>query len=362
MAKVVSIPLAIIMSIFSFLFPSEVEKPDKEQWNTNYPYVFVHGLMGWGENDDQYKLMPYWGMFGGELLGKLENKGYDCYGASVSGTASAWDRACELYAQLVGTVVDYGKAHSERCGHERYGKDYTEKAMIEKWDSENKINLLGHSFGGATMRVFASLMAKGDEAEMASTAADEISPLFTGDKADWIYSLTSLAAPHNGTTAYGLENSMPDNTDTAAYDMFIDHAMEINKNTVTDKNTYYFSIPCTASIKNDDGTYRADKDRMEFIYQSSADEIGVIKGTTSGGYVVDESWFENDGLVNTVSAKAPSDAPSKDFDKENITAGVWNIMPVYQGDHMSLQGGFFKVNTDVERLYTEHFDMINRLS
>lgn len=101
---------------------------------------------------------------------------------------------------------------------------------------------------------------------------------------------------------------------------------------------------------------------MEFLFHGSSDEIGMLKGTTSGGCVVDESWFENDGLVNTVSAKAPSHAPSKDFDKENITPGIWNIMPVYQGDHMSLQGGFFKVNSDVERLYTEHFDMINRIS
>ncbi len=361
MAKIVSIPLAIIMSIVSLFFPSKVETPDAEQWNTNYSYVFVHGLMGWGEYDAQYKLMPYWGMFGGELLKKLEKKGYDCYAASVSGTASAWDRACELYAQLTGTVVDYGEAHSERCGHERYGKDFTGKALLEKWDSENKINLLGHSFGGATMRVFATLMAKGDEAEIASTPVNEISPLFTGGKADWIYSLTSLAAPHNGTTAYGLEDSMPENADSAAYDMFIDHALEINKNMVTDKNTYYFSISCTASVRNDDGTYKADKKTMEILFRSSSDEMGMLKGTTSGGYVVDESWFENDGLVNTVSAKAPSDAPSKDFDKDNITPGVWNIMPVYQGDHMSLQGGFFKVNTDVERLYTEHFDMINSL-
>ena len=362
MAKIVSIPLAIIMSVLSLVFPGKVQIPDKEQWNTNYPYVFVHGLMGWGEYDAQYKLMPYWGMFGGELLGKLEDKGYDCYGASVSGTASAWDRACELYAQLTGTVVDYGKAHSEKCGHDRYGKDFTGKALLEKWDSENKINLLGHSFGGATIRVFATLMAKGDETERKLTPADEISPLFTGDKADWIYSLTSLAAPHNGTTAYGLEEAYSENADTAAYDMFIDHAMEINKNMVTDVNTYYFSIACSASIKNDDGTFRADKERMEILFRGDSDELGKLNGMTSGGYVVDESWFENDGLVNTVSAKAPSDAPSKEFDVNNIPAGVWNIMPVYLGDHMSLQGGLFKVNTDVERLYTEHFDMINRIA
>lgn len=361
MAKIVSIPLAIIMSILSLIFPCKEEEIDKTQWNTNYPYIFVHGLMGWGEYDPHYKIMPYWGMFGGELLGKLDGKGYECHAASVAGTASAWDRACELYAQLTGTVVDYGKAHSERCGHERFGKDFTGNALIEKWDAENKINLLGHSFGGATIRVFASLMAQGNAAEIQATDENEISPFFTGGKADWIYSLTSLAAPHNGTTAYGFENSSPENTDTAAYDMFIDHALELNKTIVTDAQTYYFSIPCTATTQTESGTYVADKSKMEILFQSSADEMGKLTGTTGGGYVVDESWLENDGLVNTVSAMAPSDAPSKTFDANDITKGIWNIMPTYQGDHMSLQGGFFKVNTDVEELYTEHLNMINCL-
>jgi len=34
------------------------------------------------------------------------------YAASVAPNGSAWDRACELYAQLSGTRVDYGKAHT----------------------------------------------------------------------------------------------------------------------------------------------------------------------------------------------------------------------------------------------------------
>lgn len=262
--------------------------------------------MGWGSYDAQYKIMPYWGMFGGELLHKLNDKGYDCYAASVSGTKSAWDRACELYAQLTGTVVDYGEEHSTRCGHERFGTDYTGRALVEKWDNENKINLLGHSFGGATMRVFASLMAKGSDAEMKATDKEEISPLFTGGKEDWIYSLTSLAAPHNG-------------------------------------------------------TYSAIKSKMEFIFVDSANEIGSFIGKTRGGFEIDESWQENDGLVNTISAMAPSSAPSKIFDENNIEKGTWQIMPTYQGDHMSLQGGFFKVNTDVEDYYTKHLNMINCL-
>ncbi len=360
MAKIISIPLAIILSIVSLFTPLE-EKPVKEDWNTNYPYVFVHGLMGWGSYDFYYDLMPYWGMFNGDLLGYLNKLGFDCYSASVAPSDSAWDRACELYAQLTGTVVDYGKEHSERCGHERYGEDFGGKALIDEWDSENKINLLGHSFGGATIRVFASLMAEGSQTEMNASEIDNISPFFTGGKADWIYSLTALAAPHNGTTAYGFEDNNSENADTAAYDMFIDHALELNKTIVTNKDTYYFSIPCSATVKNDDGTFSPDKKRMETLFVSSSEEMGKLTGTTSGGYIVDESWLENDGLVNTVSAKAPSSAPSKPFDAENISSGIWQIMPVYQGDHMSLQGGLLKPNSDVRRLYTEHLDMINSL-
>ncbi len=359
MAQTMSFILAILLSVVSLVFPSKpMGEYDSSQWKTNYSYVFVHGLMGWGQYDAQYKAMPYWGMFGGELMKKLNAKGYDCYAASVAGTASAWDRACELYAQLTGTVVDYGKEHSERCGHERFGKDFTGNALVEKWDAENKINLLGHSFGGATMRVFASLMAVGSEAEMNATASDDISPFFTGGKEDWIYSLTALAAPHNGTTAY--ESSSSD-IDSAAYDMYIDNAHALNETIFTSNKTYYFSIPCSATNQNADGTHSADNKKMEILFQSSANQMGKYTGVTAAGYVVDESWQENDGLVNTKSAMAPSSAPSKVFDANNITKGVWNIMPTYKGDHMSLQGGFLKTNTDVERLYTEHLHMINCL-
>ena len=359
MAQTISFILAALLAVVSLIFPSKPKGEfDQAQWNTNYSYVFVHGLMGWGYYDAQYKAMPYWGMFGGELMKKLNAKGYDCYAASVAGTASAWDRACELYAQLTGTVVDYGKEHSERCGHDRFGKDFTGDALIEKWDAENKINLLGHSFGGATIRVFASLMAIGSEAEIKATDSDDISPFFTGGKEDWIYSLTSLSAPHNGTTAY---DSSPSDFDSASYDMYIDNAHALNETIFTSDETYYFSIPCSATNKNEDGTYSADNSIMEILFRSSANQMGKYTGVTEAGYVIDESWQENDGLVNTISAMAPSSAPSKTFDAKNITKGVWNIMPTYRGDHMSLQGGFFKTNTDVERLYTEHLHMINCL-
>jgi triacylglycerol lipase len=364
---------------------------DSSGWKTNYTYVFVHGLSGWGSYDSTYKLMPYWGMFGGDLMKYLNDKGFHAVCASVSPRGSAWDRACELYAELAGTRVDYGKAHSERCGHERFGEDYSGRALVKSFSEQDKVNLLGHSFGGATVRLFASVMEKGSAEEQAATPASELSDYFKGGKGSWIYSLTSLAAPHNGTTAYSDEdaqelvaqeqantnplesalqglmsqaNSQKTNDrileDYADYDMYIDNALALNETILTLPQTYYFSIACSCTKQLPDGTWTPINSKMEILFRSSSRLLGKYTGTTKGGYVIDETWLENDGLVNTVSAKAPFGAPQKDFDPADVPPGVWNILPVYRGDHMSLQGGLFKTN-DVKDLYVEHLSMINAL-
>ena len=366
MKAIISTLMSVIMVLASFLgiYAPKAEL-QKDKWNTDYTYVFVHGLMGWGEYDGIYKLMPYWGMFGGDLMKYLRKQGYDVHAASVAPKDSAWDRACELYAQLTGTVVDYGKAHSEKYGHERYGADYTDNALVEAWSENEKINLLGHSFGGATVRMLGYLMAKGCEEERAVTAEDEISGLFTGGKESWIYSITALAAPHNGTSSYNTGDETEEDSegvlpDTAAYDMQIDNALELNKKLSISDKTYYFSIPCCMTTQNEEGVWVPDESRMEFLFVESSKAIGSFEGVTENGFVIDKTWQPNDGLVNTVSAKAPMHNPSKTYDEKNVTTGVWNIMPTYEGDHMSLQGGMTKYN-DVRLLYAEHLEMINML-
>ena len=110
----------------------------------NLKFVFVHGLSGWGSYDKTYSYMPYWGMRAGDLIEYLRQKGYDCNAASVAPTGSAWDRACELYAQLYGKRVDYGRAHSGKYGHERFGRDFSSCPL---GDESSSMVLLGHSFG-----------------------------------------------------------------------------------------------------------------------------------------------------------------------------------------------------------------------
>ena len=161
-----------------FRKPSTGAAVDHTTDKTHYPFVFVHGFFGWGQYDKGSDALTYWGMFSGDLVERINRSGFIAYSASVDTVGSAWDRACELYAQLTGTRVDYGKAHSERFGHLRYGEDYTGRALLTKWDSTHKINLIGHSFGGPTSTLFASILAYGDEEEQAATTDGSLSDFF----------------------------------------------------------------------------------------------------------------------------------------------------------------------------------------
>jgi len=398
------IPLILFSFFLIFLFCSSSKNTAKDlkksEWKTNYTYIFVHGLSGWGHYDYQNKFFPYWGLKNGSLMKQLRRQGIDCHDASVAPQGSAWDRACELYAQLTGSVTDYGLEHSTRCGHERFGRDFSKEPLISQWDSEHKINLLGHSFGGVTVRLLAHLMAEGSKAERDLTPEDELSPLFAGGHKDWIYSLTTLAAPHNGTSAYHVPDKNPEpktkmqkamdkanapekdgrvDYDYADFDMHIQNAEEINKWLTTLDSAYYFSFPCSATKAAEDGSQKPIPEIMEKMFQRSSIRIGAFEGTCPDGVILTKDWQENDGLVNTISAKAPDFAPKESFpaavcyiSAENcgpqradgqvkLKKGLWYVMPTYTGDHMSLQGGF-TIKNDITDFYLYHIDMINCLN
>ena len=143
------------------------------------------------------------GALGGSIIRYLNNQGYESYAASVDPTRSAWDRACELYAQLTGTRVDYGLAHSRKAGHERYGEDFTGRALVDDFEF-SRFSLIGHSFGGATIRLFSEILRNGSEEERAVTNDSDLSAFFKGGNGDNLIAIVTLAAPTNGTTAYDL--------------------------------------------------------------------------------------------------------------------------------------------------------------
>lgn len=231
--KVLSIILALAMALSLMVMPVSAASSDKTD-GTKYQTVFIHGLLGFGYNDNISNLLCYWGMTSGNMINYLNGSGYNVVNASVGPCSSCWDRCCELYAQLTGTKTDYGAAHSNQVAadyansanslkHDRYGRDYTGGAIVNNWGPiykngkvtgwyDNKLNLVGHSFGGPTSTMFLQLLAKGDANEIAwgkQQAAknggdwhDYVSPLFWGDYNGQylINSVTSLAGVLNGTT------------------------------------------------------------------------------------------------------------------------------------------------------------------
>lgn len=351
---------------------------------SNLIYVFVHGTSGWGSYDERYRKMPYWGMRGGDLLTYLREKGFECYASSVSPFGSAWDCACELYAQLHGKMVDYGSSHSAHFKHARYRKDFAECPLVTDWDEETKLVLIGHSFGGTTARFFAELMANGDEEERKNANDSEVSSLFLGNQGHRIHAVVAVATAMNGNSVFDMvsdpefdmnsvkvpwwcrpfERRMSDKLnsrsdlnpeDCGDFDMQIDHAVFMNRRMTTLPDVYYFSVPCCFSVEKGD-RYVPERGMEPFFVMRSF-QMGAYSGATKGGTIIDERWHRNDGRVNTISELAPFGAPQKELDPNDLLPGIWNIYPTHHGDHMSLQGGLLH-KKDIREFYLKMLTMI----
>ena len=386
-----------------------------------YPYVYVHGLFGWGQDEGINGTLPYWGSASCDLMDELNKQNYESYAASVGPMSSNWDRVCELYAQLTGTRVDYGEAHSAKFHHSRYGRTYSEP-MIEGWGEEDedgnikKINLVGHSFGGAAVRTLTYLLAYGSAEEQAVTSPDDISPLFTGGKGNYINSVTTLCAPHNGTTLtyiadgmnltelgeaacflyaglmgrsklngyvdfhleqFGLtpipgDDSTPEEAfikafvtimsqpDNAMIDMYPENAAEINKYAQAVDGVYYFSYAYQTTRSTLLGAQTPLPGTL-VVLKPLARLIGTYSKNLVSDYKIDSSWLPNDGLVNVISARYPFEDTNRNYCPDTeLETGVWYVMPLRDGDHGTVIG-MQQTKRQTLRFYNELTSIIESL-
>ena len=353
-------------------------------------YVFCHGLNGWGQYDEQYQEKPYWGGASGDVVARWRGQGLSAYAASVAPQGSAWDRACELYAQIAGTRTDYGAAHAAAYRHDRYGRDFSSQQLIPSWNDDTRLVLIGHSFGGATIRLFGELLAHGSAEERDATAAGDLSPLFAGGLEQRVLAIVTLAAPTNGTTAYDLTRDpdfdakrvkVPlryklwdrilkahtkikaddrDPRDWASFDMLLDNAQALNARITTLPHVYYLSVACDATKLGADGARVPDTTLMDPLFVRTGTLMGCYHGTTKAGCVVDNAWYANDGLVNTFSARAPIGAQQKPLDPDSIERGVWNVLPDLHADHGYFQGGFIR-KQDPHPFFRELLELLQRI-
>lgn len=403
--KIICLLLSLILILGLLLVPANaqgetVRNIDKSKFKTDYPYIFVHGMGGWAPTNSFYKLSPYWG--GGlslsdtDLISILNEQGVKAYAPAVGPLSSAWDRACELYAQLVGGTVDYGEAHSKAHGHDRYGFTY-EPIMGESWNLSDKLNLVGHSFGGATVRLFTSLLAYGSEDEVSATGKDT-SELFKGGHDGAIHSCITLSAPHNGTQVanmlyditgplyvvvmlyniigatlgndflvfslqmghFGLTPKQGEkrtnfnihkvqnyynSEDTCYYDMTFRGAKELNSTIKLAKNTYYYSYSTIATESGKNGKQQIVDTVTPIFYISSA-MMTMAEGKTYDGVKIEGEWAVHDGIVPLKSAKYPlcDEQTALNYEAtldegKTIESGRWYYMnPLVGTDHFDFCG------------------------
>ncbi len=416
--------LCFIMSaVLVFCSCVSVAFADANKWHpkNEEPFIFVHGLNGWGGAEDINGIVPYWGATTGDLMSYLQGEGYECYSASVGPLSSAWDRACELYAQIAGTTVDYGVVHSEKYNHDRYGRTYYD-ALVPDWgelDESGKIrqiHLIGHSFGGTTVRMLIQLLTEGSEQERAATPADELSGLFTGGKGDWVKSATTVCTPHNSSSVYyplkalgldiivqtfsyayaaimgrsflnggmvdfhleqfgltdvpggekadGFFESMAlvleNKEDSCQYDLTPEGTVKLNDMLDINNDIYYFSYAFSTTEEIPGiGIHLPSIKTNPVIYLTSLVMCFINFTDPETGVVYDEKWYANDALVNTESAKYPLDEPHKEYDG-SFEKGIWNVMPVQEGDHGTAIG-LFADKDKTQSFYLELCEMLNAL-
>lgn len=407
MKKITAFLLILIVLAGAFVFPASAAATtnrtiDKKGFATNYPFVFVHGMGGWGESNSYYDKSPYWG--GGliksdtDMIKILRAQGINAYAAQVGSFNSAWDRACELYAQLTGTVVDYGEAHSKTHKHDRYGFSYVGKALMgTAWNPKQKINLVGHSFGGATIRLFTSLMTYGAPKEVRATG-NSTSELFKGGH-NSIHSCVTLSSPHNGTPlcnmvcdlgvpllflsfsynfmgatsgnyhgAFSLQMSHFGLTpaqgkkvamlnpvkaikyfgtdDNAFRDMTISGARKLNETIRISPDTYYYSYTAAATAPTGLGGKQKLIKTARSTFNFTAGLISLTQGMTFDSVKMTGNWLIHDGVVPLASALYPecdkytaTDYESAVARGQQIQKGRWYYMDTLYGmDHFDFCG------------------------
>jgi triacylglycerol lipase len=399
--------LFLIISLGFGLFQSitvsakDIENPPEpigERQNYS-PIVLLHGFSGWGR--DEALDFNYWGGIV-DVQEHLKEHDFQTFTTASGPFSSSWDRACEIFAQVKGGVVDYGKVHSDNHGHARFGKTF--EGFYPQWgelnsetNSINKVHFIAHSQGGLDARILSQLLSQGhlEEQQGLASAEDSLSTLFAGNN-DWVHSVTTLSSPHDGTTLsssvfrllpnhqeiltyvssrwsamglpaydwklgqWGLERGEEEDydvfvertassrfwratRDNAAWYLSPEGAREMNTWVNAQPNIFYFSY---GSQQTSEAWFSEDHEPdigMFLIFRPFAKWMGEYTQDSPNRVIIDQSWFANDGIVNTISMNGPKNNSHDrivEYDGKPIR-GVWNDMGILQGmDHFDYLGQF----------------------
>jgi len=356
--------------------------------NNNYPIILIHGFIGWGSEE-----MGGYNYWGGnyDYVEYLDSLGYEVYNVSVGPISSNWDCAVEAYYQIKGGQVDYGKRHSTQYGIIQKPSSKKWPGLYPEWDADHPIHIIGHSMGGQTARRLQYLLENEIYIDSARTIP-ESSDLLGQKHQAWIRSITTMSSPHNGTTLSDIvNNSVPflqdfiglaavignrfysfdleqwafkrnDEESWSSYftrirshpawgtknfcswDVSLEGARELNTVAVANENIFYFSFATSNThLDSLSGKHVPNKD-MSLILRPNAHAMGKQIDYWADSTSIDSTWFENDGIVNTISMIGPttglngSDQIIEYQVNEVLVQGSWYYMGKLTMDHRTLMG------------------------
>ena len=386
------------------------------EYQNNYPVVICHGLMGWGEQDLIDKKYPHFGLTHEKDLCKhLREQGIEVHRPSLGPVNSGWDRACVLWAYLFGGRVDYGKVHSEKYGHARFGREYPGVMKDLGQDGPHKkINLFGHSFGGPTVKEICALFVYGSEEERNGTDPEDLSPLFAGGHGGLVHTVTTLSGVNNGTTfmtyymlvlnsvfattpvmkyynfmtqQWGVMPEVEEITgwklqgplshhdsikaykknkrlDSVAYEMTVDVVQnDVNPHQLPLPDIYYFAQRADGTVDDGKGGRKPSYDDMCGLCWSAGWLTAKFhpKKLAKYGVFDDPNWKRCDGFVNIPGQSGPFNAHSEEADYDtDFKPGIWYNMPIERGDHV-IWNGWRKTKDEYFAMYDRMIDICRRL-
>ncbi len=381
------------------------EAPESGPAVNSYPIVLVHGWTGWGRDELGGRIRYWGGLgdLQEHLNAGGYETHTAAVGPISSNWDRACELYAVIKGGRVDYGAAHARRHKHaRYGrsHEGLLPDWGE---LDSAGKRRKIHMLAHSMGGQTARLLIELLYEGNALERefpGYASGDGPHTLFHGGKRDWVRSLTTLATPHDGTTlanaadsvaalrllldgVLGLLDQVPvpgqdfydlkldqwailsreagepmeeyitrvlgdDLTrarDFSLYDLSPEGARELNRRTTAKSNIDYFTWSTESSTPTLLGGGAMGDWRLlpAFFWLSATMGSCTSQCMWRGDdpVPIDETWFENDGIVNTRSMRGPTLGSTDRIVPWSGSSlpGQWNDMGVLRDwDHYDIIG------------------------